>query len=279
MNYGRVTFSYVKNACFSMRDLVVPGHVLARNKELRDRHRGERCFILGSGGSIRLYDLPRLEGHVVMTQNNFFVHEDIAAIRPRYQCTVPYYHPAELQSTWVDWITDMQRALPDATFFWEVNTRDLIERNFATLAGKSYYLRTRHDLLTLRKAKVDITKTIMTVPTALTECLTVAMYLGFSPIVLLGFDYDQICSKPGQNFQNRFYGLSKITDTDAERAIDVRDGEKSATGWFNRWLNFKQLFLIKDFADTNGIEIINGSEEGILHVFPRAPVGHNFEHL
>jgi len=275
MNYGKVTHSYLKNAYVSLMDRVHPDRLVARNRELMGRNHGQRCFVLGSGSSIKRYDLTRLSGESVMTQNNFFVHDDIATIGPSYHCTVPYYQPDE-QTTWLEWIEDMHRALPDATFFWGSNTRPLIEHCGSDLARKSYYLHTRFDVLTLRRARVDISRTVMTVPTVLTECLTVAMYLGFTTIILLGFDYDQICSTADQNF-NRFYGLSKITDTSTERAIDKRLTEESAERWYSRWLNIKQLVLIREYAQTNNIEIVNGSAEGILNVFPRRPVGHDFE--
>ena len=88
---------------------------------------------------------------------------------------------------------------------------------------------------------------------------------------LLGFDFDQICSNSSTNY-NRFYGLSKITDTKEERRIETYTKEKTADSWYRRWLTNKQLIMIREFSKKNNIQIVNASMEGILNIFPRVPL-------
>ena len=66
--------------------------------------------------------------------------------------------------------------------------------------------------------------------------------------------------------------MSKITNTkfeeDAEKELDF----DTTDGWYNWWLMNKQFFLIKRFADRKGINIINGTQGGILSYFKRVPI-------
>jgi hypothetical protein len=269
--FNKLTKSYLINSLVDVHDLLFTHPDLKKNVELKDKYNNERIFILGSGSSILLYDLKVLSNECVMTQNSFHMHNDISDINPTFHCVVPYYQSENEISVWVDYIADMKAKMPHSLFIWGLNTKSLIDKYHEDLRDKSYYLRTRYNLLTLNKAKVNISKTIMNIPTVLTQCLSVAIYLGFKEIYLLGFDLDQICHTNDRTF-GRFYGMSKITDTKFEEDAEKNFDDETTDGWYNWWLMNKQFFLIKDFADQNNINIINGTQGGILSYFKREPI-------
>jgi len=269
--FNKLTKSYLINSLVDVHDLLFTHPDLKKNIELKDKYNNKRIFILGSGSSILLYDLKVLKNEFVMTQNSFHMHEDIYDIEPNFHCVVPYYQTDKEHSIWVDYINDMKVRMPDSLFIWGLNTKALIDKYHEDISAKSYYVRTKYDLLTLKKAKVNISKTIMTIPTVLTQCLTVAIYLGFKEIYLLGFDLDQICHTNDQTY-GRFYGMSKITETEFEKYANQRLDVETTDGWYTWWLMNKQFFLIKHFADQNNINIINGTQGGILSYFKREPI-------
>ena len=269
--FNKLTKSYLINSLVDVHDLLFTHPDLKKNVELKDKYNNERIFILGSGSSILLYDLKVLSNECVMTQNSFHMHNDISDINPTFHCVVPYYQSENEISVWVDYIADMKAKMPDSLFIWGLNTKSLIDKYHEDLRDKSYYLRTRYNLLTLNKAKVNISKTIMNIPTVLTQCLSVAIYLGFKEIYLLGFDLDQICHTNDRTF-GRFYGMSKITDTKFEKDANQKLDEETTDGWYTWWLMNKQFFLIKHFADQNNINIVNGTKGGILSYFKREPI-------
>ena len=269
--FNKLTKSYLINSLVDVHDLLFTHPDLKKNVELKDKYNNERIFILGSGSSILLYDLKVLSNEYVMTQNSFHMHEDISDINPNFHCVVPYYQTDKEHSIWVDYINDMKVRMPDSLFIWGLNTKALIDKYHEDISAKSYYVRTKYDLLTLKKAKVNISKTIMNIPTVLTQCLSVAIYLGFKEIYLLGFDLDQICHTNDRTF-GRFYGMSKITDTKFEEDAEKNSDDETTDGWYNWWLMNKQFFLIRDFADQNNISIVNGTKGGILSYFKREPI-------
>ena len=86
-----------------------PDSLLLKNKKFKNRHQGNRCFILGSGHSIATQDLSKLTGEIIITQNHFFVHKDTSIFHPAYHVVIPKFHPAEYDQDWVDWIADMEK--------------------------------------------------------------------------------------------------------------------------------------------------------------------------
>ncbi len=269
--FNKLTKSYLINSLVDVHDLLFTHPDLKKNIELKDKYNNERIFILGSGSSILLYDLKVLSNECVMTQNSFHMHNDISDINPTFHCVVPYYQSENEISVWVDYIADMKAKMPDSLFIWGLNTKALIDKYHEDISAKSYYVRTKYDLLTLKKAKVNISKTIMSIPTVLTQCLSVAIYLGFKEIYLLGFDLDQICHTNDQTY-GRFYGMSKITETEFEKDANQKLDVETTDGWYTWWLMNKQFFLIKHFADQNNINIVNGTKGGILSYFKREPI-------
>ena len=176
---NKIIKSFAINSLVNVYDLLFTHPILRNNIELKEKYINERIFILGSGSSILKYDLKVLQNEYVMTQNSFYMHNDISKINPNYHCVIPYYQSDKEYSIWINYIAEMKESMPNSLFIWGLNTRSLVEKHHEDISDRSYYIRTKYNLLTLNKAKVNISKTIMNIPTVLTQCLTVAMYMGF----------------------------------------------------------------------------------------------------
>lgn len=107
----------------------------------------------------------------------------------------------------------------------------------------------------------------MNIPTALTMCLTIALYMGFSEIYLLGMDLDQICCQRGSN-RNRFYGKSHVTQNKEEAAIEEMHATTGHAFLFYWWI-FQQLNRLAAHAKKAGIAIYNCAPGGLIHTFER----------
>ncbi len=246
----------------------LPKHpVLRENIKYKDIHKGERCFILGSGHSILKQDLTKLRGEIVITQNHFHVHPDIDVIQPKYHCVVPMYQPPEYNNDWIKWFESMEDKLPSHTIlFLGLNSKELVEENELFVNRRSY-INHGPNAMFMRRPAIDLTRIITGIPTVLTQCLTVALYMGFGKIYLLGFDLDQLCQKADRTW-GRFYGSSPITTNEAENRIE-QEQDRTGEGWFNFWVMWKQFRLLREEAERNGAEIINLTEGGLLDCFER----------
>lgn len=259
----------MSHSLFGLLNLL-PDSTLARNKKLKGKYKGQKLFILGSGPSINKEDLSLLKGQNVMTQNNFHMHEQISEFSPKFHVVVPKYQSTEYDQDWVEWLQDMEERLPnDCLYFFGKNTKYLIDSK-TKISDRTYYINQGLNPLFKTSCNCDISKRIMNVPTAITQCLMIAVYLGFSDIYFLGMDLTQIIhltSGKGRD-KVRWYGHSKVTRNQAE--VDLESALlKSGDIYFQHWKLWRQLNMIDDHAQKNQIRISNASEHGLLNVFPR----------
>ena len=65
--------------------------ILDGNKKFKDTHRGERCFIVGNGPSIKQQDLSLLKDEIVFCVNQCVRNEQFTAMNPQYYVCVEFF--------------------------------------------------------------------------------------------------------------------------------------------------------------------------------------------
>ena len=266
--FRTLLFGYPKHIAKTFLNRIWTNPLMRPNIKFKGLHKGETCYILGSGPSIKTQDLTKLKGKIVMTQNHFHAHEDIKTINPKYHVIVPKYQPKSFDDDWHAWIKSMEERLPnDTTLFAGTNTKYIIDE-YKSFDNRAYYMSYNIDSTYLDKALVDITKNIMYVPTVITQCLAAAIYMGFKEIYLLGFDLNQVCIIQNDRDNVRFYGNSQITNNEAEKKME-NDTGSNGEDWFKMWVTWHQLNLLNKRAKENGTKIINATNGGLLDMFPR----------
>lgn len=165
--------------------------LLKKNEQLKNCHKGNRCFILGAGSSVKEQDITKLEGEFVLSVSNTFVHPYFSRIKPRYHVLPPLIKShgnlyAEVKFT--DWLKEMEIATGDAEMFFHVGDREMIERN-GLFKDRIVHWVEYADW----DGNFDTPIDLMRVPHigSVSElALTVAVYLGFDKIYLIGIDHD-----------------------------------------------------------------------------------------
>jgi hypothetical protein len=267
MNLSYYLRGHLVNTLANIKNLL-PVDDLRKNVKFKNIHKGERLFILGSGHSIKLQDLKLLENEIVMSQNHFHAHPDTSVFKPKYQVVIPKFHPKEYDSDWVEWLRTMEEKLPtDCTYFFGLNTKEMVMQR-PKLKDHSYFVEPGFNANCLSKAKVDITGLMMRIPTVITQCLTIAIYMGFSEIYLMGFDLDQLCLIANDRDNVRFYGNSPITSNKAEKDFE-KDLASTGIDWFNMYAIWHQLNLLKVEAGKRNVKILNATRGGMLNMFDR----------
>ena len=237
--------------------------VLQRNRALRNRHAGERCFILATGPSIREQDLTLLQGEICFAVSNFFVHPDFATIQPRYYCVAGYHEPIT-EAGWIEWLHEMESATGAATMFFNLNDRERIERNGLFSDRQVHYLQFGASRDEISRRGIDLARPVLGARSVPVMALEIAIYMGFRHIYLLGCDHDWILH---MNRSSHFY--------EEEQHVLVRAG-------YNEWFNFdwetdfahmaalwRQYKTIRLCAESCSAEIYNATPGGLLDVFPR----------
>lgn len=174
-------------------DLVSPENLrlLERSRLLLNRHKDERCFILGAGSSIAQQDLKKLAGECVISVSNTFVHPDFPVFRPKYH-VLPHllYGHGHLNppEKFVEWLREMEEKTADAEMFFHIGDRPLIEEN-RLFENRCIHWNEYVPWVQSCNFDIDLSR-VPSIWSVSEYAITVALYLGFKEIYLLGFDHD-----------------------------------------------------------------------------------------
>jgi hypothetical protein len=165
--------------------------LLASTRELSDRHRGERCFILAAGSSIAQQDLKKLAGEHVISVSNTFVHPDYELIKPQYH-VLPHLlrghgrlRPAE---SFVEWLRQMESKTGKAEMFMHIGDKGLVDQH-ALFKERVIHWNEYVPWDGKCQSEIDLAN-IPSIWSVSEYAISVAIYLGFDEIYLLGFDHD-----------------------------------------------------------------------------------------
>jgi hypothetical protein len=245
--------------------------LVAKNIELKDKHKGQRCFLLGSGPSIKQENLKLLKNEIVFALNNFYVHPDFQEIMSgnveKYYMTVPVHLP-QTEQEWKSWFMDMEKNMPNnATMMfglngYKENIKYIFDKHGIFQKHKLYWYITGVNVgeyYHFNEKHIDIMNMIWNANTVSIYALIIAIYMGFDEIYLLGMDHDYICnkSKDWRFYQDGLHQKDEIKRTLKDSSYNKH--EFLATGKI-----FEQYELL---SSNTTIKIYNISSSSLLDVF------------
>ena len=215
---------------------------LKRNKIFENIHKGERCYILGNGPSLKNVDLEKLEDKKTFTTNYFYKYEK--NFKSSYHLMV------------------------DGAFYWkehfEYTKKIANDENikFITLYdGKKKLDRAPNTYYIFPCYKSDYKKIYLDMSKPMTECVNVvlsaiqcAIYMGFSEIYLLGCDFNQFASmRPGH-----FYSKEE-----KDRTVPMaQDLKYSSMAMYHH-------YKLEEVARSKNIKILNATEGSLIDAYER----------
>ncbi len=145
-----------------------------RMRALKDIHRGERCFIIGNGPSLKQTDLTRLKREFTFGMNRIYL------LFPELGFTSSYF--VSINDLVIEQCADEIAALPIPKFIaWRSN------RHFQNFPADMIFLYTTY---TGPKFAYDLTRRIWEGATVTNIALQLAFYMGFQQVILIGVDHN-----------------------------------------------------------------------------------------
>src|SRR6267142_1190806 len=165
------------------------GTLLKRNEIFRDRHKGQRCFVIGNGPSLKNQDLSPLTREVTLAVNSFYLHPLIGeSWQPDYYfLSDPQYFDGTVD---LPEFSSLAAHIQSAPFFVPHYARDFLVKYDALPASRTFYVAHCGEVEGKRWKKPDLTGVNPGVQTVVQLAIMAAMYMGCSPIYLLGVDHD-----------------------------------------------------------------------------------------
>lgn len=218
---------------------------IKQNSELKNKYKGETCFILGNGPSIKNLDVSLLKDKYTFAVNGFYESPLYEQLKPSVYCVYDKFEFANRKE-------ELQRMVIG-------NDHDMIFLFNRRAIGKikddrnCYYVYSTL-LPTPRNNSYDLTRNANTFINVLGFCVMCAIYMGFKRIVLLGNDFSRFASRK----QHHFYDVDKQIDR-KESMFQELQGNAIA---------INQHSFLYEYCKNNGIEIVNATQESLMDVYP-----------
>lgn len=236
-------------------------HILQNNEKLLNRHKGERCFILGSGSSVLSQDLNKLIGENIIAVSSSYMHKDYATIKPKYHVlpNILHGHGSVFKTDeFVNWLREMEQKTLSAEMFFHIGDKALIEEN-ELFKGRTIHWNDYVRWNGRSEFAIDLAR-VPAIWSVSEFAITVALYLGFEKIYLVGFDHDWFNGAMVYFYDKNSGNLLKPS---AEKAA-FADAEFQMRRHADMFRKYKYLFAIRE-----NIYNANANQNSYVDVFPK----------
>ena len=248
---------------------------LSRTKELQNKHKGERCFIVGNGPSLKHHDLSKLKDEAVFTVNYMMKSDHFKTLNSNYHL---FFDPVVFgldpnvkeEKEKIDMIDATFASNPDMTYIIPYRRRGNFVKLFPNHKFKFIYnYKTFISKLKNASKLHTITPGFQNVIIYAINC---AIYMGFKEVYLLGvdmtgflehFEYNKVNSQWGHSYTKTEEEIQLILKTLEEKKIDNEFYLKT----YGKTL--EQLKLIFVQASNNDVKLLNASQHGAIDFLPR----------
>lgn len=246
-------FCQQQDLCFYVIDGIAVVHKPEpRLQAWRNKHVGERVFIIGNGGSLNQTDLDLIAGEHAIAMNRISLIYGRTTWRPSYYLFVSdnVRHP-----TWGrDWTDSVNQAVSEpgtTSFVWDSFT-DLVEdsTNVQWLSTV-----TERPLASDGTFSTNIAQYISKTGTTMNTAFQLAYHLGFSQVVLLGADLSWVTTTGTEKDANHF---------DPSYSAQIPDGERE-----RRRMRLAHQYAYPHFLDA-GRQVLNATVDTWLDTYPLA---------
>lgn len=238
--------------------------LLERNRIFKNCHRGKRAFVVGTGPSLQNQDISPLASEITYVMSGFWKHESTKHWQPTYYCLSDpiYFDGSEAMQSFFRSLTEH---VYDSTFFVPAFGRSVVLEQKLLPEDRTYWLSFVDDFNMIVKPSIDFTDFIPSAMTISQLCLMAAIYMGCSPIYLLGLDHDWLSHR--NQHQHFYQGHAGLESHPEVKPVLADHSYKTVIECaLIIWQGYE---VLKNLAWRNGITILNATDGGFLDVFDR----------
>lgn len=238
--------------------------ILGRNEVLKGKHREQRCFVIGNGPSLKTQDLSPLAREITFAMSAFWKHPIVAKWQPTYYC---FADPAFFDGSepMREFFRALRGRIHSSTFFVPLSAAKVVEEQDLLPPEQTYYIAFCGRLSHSRIPRIDLAKFVPRVQSTSQLGIMAAMYMGCSPIYLLGLDHDWLSHR---GMDRHFYeGKTIENHPEAHGDLSRYTYKSQLEAVLNLWNGYEALLRL---SRRQGIDIVNATNGGFLDVFERA---------
>jgi hypothetical protein len=227
-----------------------PKAVISRRRlcMYKDKHKGQRCFVIGNGPSLKKMDLSLLRDEFTFGMNRIYLLFPELGFHTSYLVSV---NDLVIQQC----AQDIQR-LPLPKFLSWRAMSEPVDSSTTVFLRSSYSLGFSTDLEELVYESATVTNV----------ALQLAFYMGFSTVILIGVDHS-------------FASKGKPNTTVVSDGSDPNHFSPDYFGKGFRWqlpdldISERGYLLAREAFEKNGRQILDATVDGKLQIFPKVEYG------
>lgn len=256
-------------------------NLISQNSKYKDMHKGKRCFILGNGPSLNLEKLSLLEDEFVFSVNQISRHKEFKHIKPNYHF---WADPVFFNIT-----KDKPEDIELLASFKNVKTKENNPQCFFPIEAKGFikefnldkelnvnYFKSRLMIYDNFDDEIEFDKLIPGYFTVVQWAISMAIYMGFKEIYLLGCDTTTIVTKINMALnmgESQYaYEVSQNEKKRMEKAINTHSMEVQMRVESEVLKGYR---ILNEVAAKKGIKMFNCSKTTIVDSIQRI----NFEQV
>ncbi len=226
---------------------------LKKNKELRDKHKGKRCFIVLNGPSLNNYDLSKLSDEYVFCTNYFYQSEKVDVIKPNYYCIADngFFKNQHVKKH----LEELESKCHYSNFIFNNGYLDKFK-----IKDNIFLTYNKHmpNLLGIKNNLCSLSSGFISVSLF---AINVAIFMGFKNIYLLGYDFE-----PG--IFKHFYQESDFEKKAKQvQKKEILKNDVCGKHWQYSQAQYQNYYL-QNLASKKGVVIYNCNEESNVRSFP-----------
>ena len=250
---------------------------LTKNMRFVDSHKGEECFILGNGPSLKRVDLEKLQDKFVITCNMFTKVNDYKKARSNIHIVVDniFFEKYDEYSIEKNNLNEMWNKIcgMKVPVFVPLSVKDFIVENGLDKKTDIYYLdiiRSHLPDRSGRPLKVDFTKPINSYTNVVQFGIVVAINMGFTKINLLGCDGTVIYSILNAAADNQEIEAHAYDNDDSKQKFENQI-KKIKLGSALYWESFSYLGFerLNDLCEQKAIQLLNLTDKTLIDGVPK----------
>ena len=248
---------------------------LSRNKNLKELHYGETCFILGNGPSLKLETrLPELSQYTTFSVNQFYRSELFGIIKPKYHVMIdPLFFSLSKDNP--DENDTLRRIVeiaddPSINLILPVEAHEYITKNIST-SDRCIFVKGRYKMCDKYASGFNMAGYLPASNNVVLTAIYCAIYMGFKRIVILGNDMTGLMDnyvKRSPKITEKFTHIYEYTEQEKNRMRKVHATHNNEAMLEGFTQMFKDYRRINEYCMANNIQILNASQETALDNIP-----------
>lgn len=233
--------------------------IVRKNVSFKNRFSGERCFILGTGPSLRLLtsdQIENLKGEYLFGVNSFYKADKFKILKPSFYALTDTKY-LDVSSGEFSKVFKSYKEEPPV-LITDYRSKAVLDDSLS-FKGTVFLYQKNYPISNMR---LDLSGNSSITMNVVGTCIQSAIYMGFKEIYLLGCDYSAFCN----------LGEGHCYD-DAAELSDLKESSYNLA-FYLKYYHLTTVFhyLLRKEADKVGVRVINVTESSLLDAYPKKSI-------